>query len=330
METLGRRAALAGLLGLAGTPGLVRMAHAQQDAYPSKPIRAVIGFPAGGITDVTARVIFNEMEPLLGQRIVVDNRGGASGAIGAAIVAKAPPDGYTLYFVIASHTILPATMGKQLQYDTVKDFAAVAQISSTPNLFVVRPDSKINSLQDLIDAAKQAPGKISYGSVGYGTTVLITAALFEQATGTKLMHVPYKSSVTSTEAVISGEVVLGASSVFTGGQAVREGRLKALAVVGDHRFVTLPSVPTFKELGYPDIVGDTWMGLLAPAGTPPAVINKLRDTLVQVLARPEIQARLLTMGAEVVASTSEQFQKRIEDEVVAFKALGEKVPLTAE
>jgi len=166
--------------------------------------------------------------------------------------------------------------------------------------------------------------------VGYGTTVHITAALFEQATGTRLMHVPYNSSVTSTEAVISGEVVLGASSVFTGGQAVREGRLKALAVVGDHRFVTLPSVPTFKELGYPDIVGDTWMGLLVPAGTPPAVIDKLRDTLVQVLTRPEIQVRLLAMGAEVVASTSAQFQKRMEDEVVAFKALGEKVPLTAE
>jgi tripartite-type tricarboxylate transporter receptor subunit TctC len=324
MEALGRRAALAGLLSMAGP------AYAQQDAYPSKPIRVVIGYPAGGITDVTARLILNEMEPLLGQRILVDNRGGASGAIGAGIVAKAPADGYTLYFVIASHTILPATMGKQLQYDTVKDFAAVAQVSSTPNLFVVRSDSKLNSLQDLIDAAKQAPGKLSYGSVGYGTTVHITAALFEQATGTKPMHVPYKSSVTSTEAVISGEVVLGASSVFTGGQAVREGRLKALAVVGDHRFVTLPSVPTFKELGYPAIVGDSWMGLLAPAGTPPAVIKKLRDTLVLVLERPEIQARLLAMGAEVIASTSEQFQKRIEEEVAAFKALGEKVPLTAE
>jgi tripartite-type tricarboxylate transporter receptor subunit TctC len=329
MEALGRRAALAGLLGIAGTscapPG-----HAQQDSYPNKPIRAVIGYPAGGITDVTARLILNEMEPLLGQGFVVDNRGDASGAIGASIAAKAPADGYTLYFVIASHTILPATMGRQLQYDTVKDFAAVAQISSTPNLFVVRADSKLNSLQDLIDAAKQAPGKLSYGSVGYGTTVHITAALFEQATGTKLMHVPYKSSVTSTEAVISGEVVLGASSVFTGGQTVREGRLKALAVVGDHRFVSLPSVPTFKELGYPDIVGDSWMGLLAPAGTPPAIIKKLRDTLVQVLERPEMQARLLAMGAEVVASTSEQFQKRIEHEVAAFKALGEKVPLTPE
>jgi tripartite-type tricarboxylate transporter receptor subunit TctC len=324
MEALGRRVALAGMLSIAGT------SHAQQDTYPSKLIRVVIGYPAGGITDVTARLIFNEIEPLLGQRVLVDNRGGASGAIGASIVAKAPADGYTLYFVIASHTILPATMGKQLQYDTVKDFAAIAQISSTPNLFVVRPDSKLNSLQDLIDAAKQAPGKLSYGSVGYGTTVHITAALFEEATGTKLMHVPYKSSVISTEAVLSGEVELGSSSVFSGGQAVKEGRLKALAVVGERRFVSLPSVPTFKELGYPAIIGDSWMGLLAPAGTPPAVIKKLRDTLLQVLERPEIQARLLAMGAEVVASTPEQFQKRIEDEVAAFKTLGEKVPLAAE
>ena len=166
---------------------------------------------------------------------MVDNRGGASGAIGAAIVAKAPAHGYTLYFVIASHTILPATMGKQLQYVTVKDLPPSADfLDAQP----VRGPAglQINTLQDLIDAAKQAPGKIFYGSVGYGKTVHITAALFEQATGTRLMHVPYKSSVTSTEAVISGEVALGASSVFTGGQAVREGRLKALAVVGDHRF----------------------------------------------------------------------------------------------
>ena len=130
-----------GLLVLLGLALIATAARAQD--YPSKPITLMVGLAAGGITDVTARVIFNEMEPLLGQRIVVDNRGGASGAIGAAIVAKAPADGYTLYFVIASHTILPATMGKQLQYDTVKDFAAVAQISSTPNLFVVRPDSNI-------------------------------------------------------------------------------------------------------------------------------------------------------------------------------------------
>jgi tripartite-type tricarboxylate transporter receptor subunit TctC len=325
METLGRRAALAGLLGLAGTA-----ARAQQDSYPDKTIRMVVGYPPGGITDVTARIIADGMEKILGQRILVDNRAGASGAVGAAIVAKAPPDGYTLYFVIASHTILPATMGKQLQYDTVKDFAAITQISSTPNMFVVRPDSPIKNLKDLVEAAKKAPGKITYSTPGYGTTTHITAALFEQAAGIQLMHVPYKSSVSSSEAAVTGEVDICSSSVFTGGQAIKQGRLRALGDVGDKRFVSLPEVPTFAEQGYPDVIGDSWMGLLAPAGTPAPIIGKLHDTVVKILAEPAISARLLELGAEVVASTPEQFQKRIADEVAAFQALGKKVPLTTE
>jgi len=324
MEALGRRAAVAGLLGLAGT------AHAQQDSYPSKTIRLVVGYPAGGITDVTARLIGDEMEKILGQRILVDNRAGASGAIGASIVAKAPPDGYTLYFVIASHTILPATMEKQLQYDTLEDFAPIAQISSSPNMFIVRPDSKIGKLQDLVEAARQAPGKITYSTPGYGTTTHITAALFEQATGIRLMHVPYKSSVGSSEAAINGEVDLGSSSVFTGGQALKQGRVRALAVVGGKRFVSFPEVPTFAELGYPTVIGDSWMGLLAPAGTPAPIIRKLHDTLSRILKEPAIEAKLLAMGAVVVRSGPEQFQKLIEDEVHAFKALAAKVPLTTE
>lgn len=324
METLGRRAALAGLFGMAGT------AHAQQDNYPNKTIRMVVGYPAGGITDVTARLMADAMEKIFGQRIIVDNRAGASGAIGANIVAKAPPDGYTLYFVIASHTILPATMEKQLQYDTVKDFAAISQITSTPNMFVVKPDSPFKSLKDLVEAAKKAPGKITYSTPGYGTTTHITAALFEQAAGIKLMHVPYKSSVGSTEAAVTGEVDLCSSSVFTGGQAVKQGRLRALADVGNKRFVSFPEVPTFAEQGYPDIIGDSWMGLLAPAGTPATIIRKLHETVVKVLEEPAMRAKLLELGAEVVASTPDQFQKRIEDEVKAFKALGEKVSLTSE
>ena len=325
MGTLGRRAAIAGLFGVTATT-----VHAQQDNYPSKVIRMVVGYPAGGITDVTARLVADEMEKLLGQRIIVDNRGGASGAIGAAIVAKAPPDGYTLYFVIASHTILPATMDKQLQYDTLKDFAAISQISSSPNMFIVKPDSKIGTLADLVEAAKQAPGKITYSTPGYGTTTHITAAMFEQATGTKLMHVPYKSSVGSSEAAINGEVDLGSSSVFTGGQALKQGRVRALAVVGENRFVSLPAVPTFRELGYPDIIGDSWMGLLAPAGTPAPIVAKLHDALSRAVQQPAVKARLLDLGAEVVNSTPEQFQKLIEDEVRAFKALGQKVSLTTD
>jgi tripartite-type tricarboxylate transporter receptor subunit TctC len=325
METLGRRAAIVGgLLGIAGA------SHAQQDNYPSKPIRLVVGYPAGGVTDVTARLVGGEMEKILGQRVIVDNRGGASGSVGAGVVAKSPPDGYTLYFVIASHTILPATMGKHLQYDTIKDFVAVSQISSSPNMFVVRPESKIGSLQDLVEAARKAPGKISYATPGYGTTTHVTAALFEQAAGIKLMHVPYKSSVNATEAVVTGEVDIGSSSILGGGPGVKQGRYRPLAVVADARLASFPDVPTFRELGYPDLIGDSWMGLLAPTGTPPAIIATLREALAKVVQDPVIQAKLLDMGAIAVSTSPEEFQKRIEDEVRTFKALGEKVPLTSE
>lgn len=324
METLGRRAAIAGLIGIAGT------SHAQQDNYPNKIIRLVVGYPAGGVTDVTARLVAAEMEKILGQRIIVDNRGGASGSVGAGVVAKSPPDGYTLYFVIASHTILPATMGRHLQYDTIKDFAAVSQISSSPNMFVVSPQSKIATLQDLVDAARKAPGKISYSTPGYGTTTHVTAALFEQAAGLKLMHVPYKSSVNATEAVVTGEVDVGSSSILGGGPNVKQGRYRALAVVAEKRLASFPDVPTFAELGYPSLIGDSWMGLLAPAGTSAAIVQKLRDVLAQVMKDPIIQAKLLDMGAIAVATTPEQFEERIKEEVRTFKALGEKVPLTSE
>ncbi len=325
METLRRRSVLATALCLgAGLPAM-----AQTQPYPNKLIRLVVGFPAGGITDVTARVVGDELEKVLGQRFLVDNRAGATGAVGAAIVAKAPPDGYTLYFVIASHTVIPV-LNKQLQYDTLKDFTAISQISSTPNMLAVGKKSEINSLADLVEAARKAPGKLTYSTPGYGTTTHLTAVLFEQAAGIRLVHVPYKSSALSVEAAVTGEVDLVSTSVFTGGAAVKEDRLKALAVVGEQRFVTLPSVPTFAELGFRNIIGDTWMGLLAPAGTPPDVVARLHGAIVEILGRPAFREKLLTLGANAVGSSPAEFQKRIEAEVAAFAELGAKVKLSAD
>jgi tripartite-type tricarboxylate transporter receptor subunit TctC len=325
METLGRRMMVLATLGFAG--GLATGARAQ--AYPSKLIRLVVGFPAGGITDVTARVVGDELEKVLGQRFLVDNRAGATGAVGAAIVAKAPPDGYTLYFVIASHTVIPV-LNKQLQYDTLKDFTAISQISSTPNMFGVGKKSSINSLADLVAAARANPGKLTYSTPGYGTTTHLTAVLFEQAANIRLVHVPYKSSALSVEAAVNGEVDMVSTSVFTGGAAVKEDRLKALAVAGEQRFVTQPNVPTFVELGYPHILGDTWMGLLAPAGTPPEIVAKLHGAIVEILGRPAFREKMLNLGANAVGSSPAEFQKRIEAEVAAFAELGAKVKLSAD
>jgi tripartite-type tricarboxylate transporter receptor subunit TctC len=325
METLGRRLALAGMLGL----GAALPAVAQTQPYPNKLIRLVVGFPAGGITDVTARVVATELEALLGQRVLIDNKPGATGAVGAAIVAKAPPDGYTLYFVIASHTVIPV-LNKQLQYDTLKDFAAISQITSTPNMFALRKDSPINTLDDLIAAAKKPGARITYSTPGYGTTTHLTAVLFERAAGITLTHVPYKSSVASVEAAAGGEVDFVSTSVFTGGAAVKDGRLKPLAVAGDERFVTQPDVKTFRELGYNGIIGDTWMGLIAPAGTPADVVDRLYKAVKDMLAQPAFREKLLTLGANSIGSSPAEFQKRIEVEVAAFKDLGEKVKLSVD
>lgn len=324
METLGRRAAMAGMLTLAAMP-----AGAQSQTYPNKLIRLVVGYPAGGITDITARVVAEQLEPVLGQRLLIDNRAGASGAVGAAIVAKAPPDGYTLYFVIASHTIIPV-LNKQLQYDTAKDFVAISQITSTPNMFAVRKDSPINSLADLIAAAKKPGARVTYSTPGYGTTTHLTAVLLEQAAGITLTHVPYKSSAASVEAANVGEVDVVSTSVFTGGQAVREGRLKPLAVVGEQRFVTLPQVPTFGELGYPTMIGDSWMGLLAPTGTPAEIVSKLHGSIGEILRTQAFREKLLSLGANAIGSSPAEFQKKIDSELTAFADLAAKVKLSVD
>jgi tripartite-type tricarboxylate transporter receptor subunit TctC len=318
-----RRSAILGSLLLAGG---TLPAGAQTPAYPSKMIRLVVGYPPGGISDVMARIVADEMEKKLGQRVLVDNKPGATGAVGAAIVAKSPPDGYTLYFAIASHTIIPA-LNKQLQYDTLKDFTSITQISSTPSMFAVRKDSPINSIADLVARAKKEPGKLTYATPGYGTGTHLTAVLFERAADIKLTQVPYKSSAATVEAAALGEVDIVSTTVFTGGAAVRDGRLKPLAVAGDERFVAFPNVPTFLELGYKGIIGDSWMGLLGPAGLPAEIVAKLRDTVTDMLKPEAFRERILAMGAKPVGSGPAEFQKLIESEVQAFLKLAEQVKL---
>ncbi len=316
------------LLGLTILHSPAAQAQGAHD-YPNKIIKFIVGYGAGGITDITARLVASELETTLGQKIIVENRPGASGVIGAGAVAKSPADGYTLYFAIGSHTIAPA-INKQITYDTVKDFTAISQVSSTPNMFAVKADSPIKSLADLVQAAKEKPGVLTYSSPGYGTTTHLTVAIIEQAAGVKFTHVPYKTSTAAVEAASTGEVTLASTSIFTGGAMVKEGKMRALAVVGDKRMDAFPDVPTFKELGYQGVIGDSWMGLLAPAGTPKVIVAKLEAAVGKAFENDEFRKKMLNLGALPVASSAEAFQKRIEYEVREFKTLAEKTNLKVE
>lgn len=315
-------------LALLGAMLAVSSANAQTDAYPNKLIRFVVGYPAGGLADVFARLFAKELSSEFGQPVIVENKSGASGVIGAMAVSTAPADGYTLYYVVASHTILPA-LNKQLPYDTVKSFAAVTQLVTSPNIFVVPAKSPYKTLKEFIDAAKQSPGKLTYSTPGYGTTTHLTIAMLEQAASIELLHIPYKSSAESNQAGIVAEVDAVSGGMFSAGNNVREGKMRPLAVVGDTRSPSFPDVPTYKELGY-SILGDTWMGILAPAGTPKPIIDKLQAAFKRILSKHDFRDRLLSSGQEPLGSTAEEFQKRIEFEVSTFKELGAKIGLKTE
>ncbi len=271
-----------------------------QDTYPSKPIRIVVGFAAGGISDVMARVLALELQKHWGQPVLVENKVGAAGVIGSETVARSAPDGYTLLMASGTHTITPA-LREQMPYDAVKDFTALALLASAPNMLVVRADSPIRNLADYLAAAKARPGEISYATSGIGTTVHIAGERLAQQTGVKLNHIPYKSSSQSVEAVIAGHVVSSWSAVNAALPHIKSGRVRAIAVASEKRSSFVPDVPTFLELGVKDMKSDTWIAMLAPANLPAPVAAKINAELASLVARPDIREKILGLGAEPIS-----------------------------
>ncbi len=303
--------------------------HAQSDLYPQKPVRLVIGYPPGGTTDIVGRLVARELEHELKQNFIVDNRAGASGQIGTGIVAKAAPDGYTLLFTIGSHTILPA-LNQQLPYDVINDFAPVTLVGTSPNMLLVKADHPAKSLQDLLELARTQPGQLNYATPGIGTTTHITAAMVERATGVRLNHVPYKGSPQVGQALLAGEVPLALGSIISAGQMVRDGRARALAIVGLERSQLLPDVPTFGEGKVEGVLGDNWLGLLAPAGTPAAVVSRLDQAIQGLLKRDDFLAQLRTQGVQASGLGPGAFAKTIRDEVAAYQDLAKSISLKPE
>ncbi len=276
-----------------------------QPIFPTKPITMVVPFPAGGALDIVARNLAREMTPLLGQAVIVENRAGAAGTIGSATVAKAAADGYTLLFgSLATHALGPALYPK-IQYDALKDFAPITQVTSAPLVFVSSATLPVNSVSQLIALAKSKPGTLNYASTGVGAAEHLAGALFAGATGVAVVHVPYKGGGEAKTALITGESSYSITNVQLALPQIKDGKLRALAVTGPRRLAALPDTPTMSEAGIAGVEVTTWFGLFAPANTPPEVVARLNQETTMALK--SLREKLLAQGDEPVGSTPAQF-----------------------
>ena len=301
-------------------------AHAQ---YPTKPIKIVVPFPAGGTTDILARAVAADLQKAFGQAVVVENKAGAGGNLGSDSVAKSSPDGYTLLMGTVGTHAINVSLYPKMPYDAVKDFAPVSLVAGVPNVLVASPSFPVNSVKDLVDAAKKAPDKITFASSGSGTSIHLSGELFKQLAGVQMTHVPYKGSSAALPDVISGQVNVMFDNAPSVIQHIRGGKLKAVAVTSDKRSPALPGVPTIAESGLPGFEASSWFGVLAPAATPKDIVDKLSGAIAKSLQTPEMKERLAGQGAVAVGNTPEQFSAHIKSEIDKWskvvKASGAKV-----
>jgi tripartite-type tricarboxylate transporter receptor subunit TctC len=276
--------------------------------YPSRPVKVIVPFSPGGAVDGPMRVIAQELSKRLGQQVVVENKPGAGATIGADLVAKAPPDGYTL--LLASQTnAISATLYPKLPYDAIEDFAPISLIGREPGVLVVNPRMPVTTFQEFIAYVKQRPGKIDYASSGNGSGQHLFAALLASSAGLKMNHIPYKGSGQATTDLLGGQVQVSIPGTAGMVGHIRAGKLRALAVTGSTRSPQLPDVPTMMESGVPGYEAYVWMGLFAPKGTPLPIIERIHRELMQALASPEVKAYMTTAGIEIVGSTPSEFGK---------------------
>ncbi len=297
------------LMGLAGSIA------AQQD-YPNKPIRLIVPFPPGGSTTIVARLIGQKLTESWGQQVIVDNRGGGNTIIGTEALAKSPPDGYTILLVTSTHIINPSLLSTP--YDAIKDFAPVATVVGTETLMVLSLSVPANNLLEFIALAKAKPGELNYASSGSGTTNHLAGELFCILAGVKMQHVPYKGAGPATTDLIGGQVQMFMNNALPLIPLVKSGKIKAIAISGGTHLLALPQVPTFTQAGLSGFDVKSWQGILAPAGTPKAVIDKLSREIGKILAAPEFSEKLAVLGAEAFVSTPEQFSALLKSEMARY------------
>ncbi len=287
-------------------------AHAQ--TYPARPVRLVVSFAAGGGVDLVARLVGQKLSEAWNQQVVIDNRPGAGGNVSAELVAKSPPDGYTIYMSSAS-VVVNASLYKSLPYDPLKDFAPVTLLVNAHNVLVAHPSLPAKNIRELIALAKKAPGQINYASTGSGSSGHLAMELFRSMAGIELTHVPYKVIGQTTADLLSGQVSLWFPTMPGVLQHIQGGRMTALGVSGSRRAPALPNVPTIAEAGVPGYDASTWYPLLAPAGTPAAVIDKLNAQLVAILATGDVREKLQAQGIEPVGSSPAQLASHLRSEM---------------
>jgi len=313
-----RIAALVATLALA-VAGLTSAVHAQAPAWPTKPIRIIVPFAPGAFTDASARLLANELSTQLGQPVVVENKTGASGAIGADAVAKAAPDGYTLLVTETSFAMTPALFSAKLPYDPIKDLIPVSQYADATAVLMARNGFPAKSVKELIEVAKAKPDGVTYGSAGLGSSSHLPIEWFQSLTGTKMLHVPFKGAAASIPELVAGRVDLVMSSVATGGPHIAAGKVEPLAVTGKERSPALPNVPTFAEAGLPDYRMSYWFGVFAPAGTPKEIVSRLEQEIAKAMTSPALREAFAKQGARTVGNTSAQFTQFVADEIELWK-----------
>ncbi|MBT2321832.1 tripartite tricarboxylate transporter substrate binding protein [Variovorax paradoxus] len=291
-----------------------------QSGYPNQPIKLMVPWPAGGGVDTTARMISEPMAQKLGQPIVIDNRGGAGGNIGTELAVRAKPDGYNLLMGSISPNAVNLHLYSKLGFDPIKDFAPIVYVSAVPNILVVPASSPFKSVKELIDAAKANPGKLNYGSGGVGSSQHLAAVQFMSAAKIDIVHVPYKGTAPAEADLAAGHISLMLDTT-TCLPFVASGRMRALAVASKKRNPALPDVPTFDEVGLPGVYASSWYGLMAPAGTPRPIIDKLNAEANQVLQSADMKRRMAEFGAEIGGGTPEEFGQFIASEIKRYESI---------
>jgi tripartite-type tricarboxylate transporter receptor subunit TctC len=292
------------------------VAHAQE--FPSRPIKVVIAFPAGGPTDFVGRLLADKLKESLGQSVIIENKAGASGVIGADYVAKSEPDGHTLFLTTVGAVAITPNMRADMPYNPVTDFAPVSEVARNTTVLVVRSENPITSAQELAARAKEKPNTIPFASTGIGTTTHLALELFQSAAGVKFLHVPYRGAAPALTDLLGGQVEAFFADVPVLLAQIEAGKLKPLAAASETRNPVLPQVATLRELGYPDTQSDNWYGLLAPARTPRPIIMKLNAAVTSALADPEIARKLIASGAIPAPTTPEEFGVLLKDELARW------------
>ncbi|MBU3633517.1 tripartite tricarboxylate transporter substrate binding protein [Polynucleobacter sp. AP-Feld-500C-C5] len=288
--------------------------------YPNKPIHLIVGFSPGGSADTVGRALAEGLSNRLGQAVVVENKAGANGNIAAELVARSAPDGYTLYFPSIGHAV-NASLYKNLPYDPVKDFTAIGGVFSAPNILIVPANSPYKSVGELIAAARANPGRLTFASSGSGTSVHLSAVLFEKMAKIDMIHVPYKGTGSAMPDVISGQVDMSFPNLPSGLPHVKSGSLRALGITTAKRSSAAPNIPTIAESGLPGYDMATWYGLVTPANLPVEIRNRLNKELQSILADPKFKDKLIAQGADPMPGTSEQFSAFIKSEIEKWRKL---------